>query len=76
MLVVLVVLTVVCLVATGVRLSPLPLLPIPLFGFGYYALRRVRAAGTDDRPLLVWSSFVLAAILVGFWALSRVSSWL
>ncbi|MTD56907.1 hypothetical protein [Amycolatopsis pithecellobii] len=68
--IVLLVLTVVCLVATGVRLSPFPLLPIPLFAFAYFSLRRARAAGDDDRPLLVWSSLWLTGLLVGFWALS------
>ncbi|TNC24365.1 hypothetical protein [Amycolatopsis alkalitolerans] len=70
MRIVLITLTVICLVATGVRLSPLPLLPIPLFGFGYYCLRRVRAAGDDDRTLLVWFSLLMAGLLVGFWILS------
>ncbi|TVT53530.1 hypothetical protein FNH05_11695 [Amycolatopsis rhizosphaerae] len=65
----------VCLVATGVRLSPLPLLPLPLFGFGYYALHRVRAAGREDRPLLVWSILLLVAVVVGFWVLSVAARW-
>lgn len=73
--IVLIALTVVCLIATGVRLSPLPLLPIPLFAFGYYCLRRVRAAGEADKPLVVWSSLLLAALLVGFWTLSVVANW-
>jgi hypothetical protein len=73
--VVLIVLAAVCLLATGVRLSPLPLLPVPLFGFAYYALRRTRSAGDNDRSLLIWSSLLLAAILVGFWTLSVVANW-
>lgn len=73
--VVLIVLTVVCLVGIGVRLSPLPLLPIPLFAFAYYALRRVRSAGDNDRSLLIWSSLLLAGLLVGFWTLSVVANW-
>lgn len=73
--IVLIVLTVVCLAGTGVRLSPLPLLPIPLFAFAYYALRRVRSAGDNDRSLLIWSSLLLAGLLVGFWTLSVVANW-
>ena len=71
----LLVLTLVCLVATGVRLSPLPLLPIPLFAVAYYALRRVRAAGDNDRSLLVWFLGLLASGLMGFWLLSVVARW-
>jgi hypothetical protein len=73
--VVLLVLGAVCLLATCVRLSALPLLPVPLFGLAYYALRRVRAAGDNDRALLTWSSLVLAAALVGFWVLSVAARW-
>lgn len=65
----------VCLVGTGVRLSPLPLLPLPLFGFAYYALHRIRAAGTDDRPLLTWSLLLLAAVVTGFWVFSVAARW-
>ncbi|NKQ58920.1 hypothetical protein HFP15_39360 [Amycolatopsis sp. K13G38] len=74
--VVLIVLGAVCLVATGVRLSPLPLLPLPLFAVAYYALRRARAAGHNDRALLVWFALLLSATLLGFWLLSVVSHWL
>lgn len=73
--IVLLVLTVVCLVATGVRLSPLPLLPIPLFAAAYYALRRVRTAA-DDRSLLMWFLTLLASGLIGFYLLSLASRWL
>ncbi|WP_435157265.1 hypothetical protein [Amycolatopsis sacchari] len=75
-LVVLIALTAVCLVATLVRLSPLPLLPVPLFAAGWFTLRKARNTTDDDRRLLLWSSLTLAAIFVGFWALSRVSSWM
>lgn len=68
--IVLIVLTVVCLVATGVRLSPLPLLPVPLFALSYYCLRRARSAGEDDRALVLWSGFTLASAAVGFWIMS------
>jgi hypothetical protein len=75
MRIILIVLAVVCLLATGVRLSPLPLLPIPLFAFAYYCLRRVRAAGDADKPLVIWSSLLLAGLLIGFWTLSVVANW-
>lgn len=75
MRIVLIVLAVLCLVATAVRLSPLPLLPLPLFAFAYYCLRRVRAAGHEDRRLVIWSSLLLAGLLVGFWVLSVVANW-
>jgi len=73
--VVLLVLGVVCLVATGVRLSPLPLLPLPLFAVAYYALRRARAAGNNDRALLVWFATLFAAFVLGFWVLSLAGRW-
>jgi hypothetical protein len=73
--VVLVVLAAVCVLAAGVRLSPLPLLPLPLLGVGYYALRHVRSAQEDSR-LLVWSSLCLAATLIAFWVMSVVGGWL
>jgi hypothetical protein len=73
--VVLMMLAAVCVVATAVRLSALPLLPIALFGVAYYGLRRVRAAGDNERSLLIWSATVLAATLVGFWLLSVVATW-
>jgi hypothetical protein len=73
--VVLMVLAAVCVVATAVRLSALPLLPVVLFAVAYYGLRRARSAGDNDRSLLTWSSIVLAATLVGFWLLSVVATW-
>jgi hypothetical protein len=73
--IVLVVLTAVCVIAAAVRLSPLPLLSLPLFGVGYYALRRARTAQEDSR-LLFWSSLCLAATLIGFWVMSVVGNWL
>lgn len=71
----LVVLAAVCLIASVARLSPLPLLPVPLLAVAYWGLRRVRSA-EGDRPLLFWSSVFLAAILLGFWAISVVGGWL
>lgn len=73
--VVLVVLAAVCVIAAGVRLSPLPLLPLPLLGVGYYALRQARSARQDSR-LLFWSSLCLAATLIAFWVMSVVGGWL
>jgi hypothetical protein len=73
--IVLIVLAAVCLIATAVRFSALPLLPLPLLGGAYYALRRMRAAGEDDEPLLIWSSTFLAATLLGFWLMSVVARW-
>ncbi|HJQ47425.1 MAG TPA: hypothetical protein VJ870_14090 [Amycolatopsis sp.] len=72
----LVALTVVCVVAVPVRLSALPLMPIPLFAAAYYALRRARAAGEDNRALVVWSLTLLATFLLGFWLLSTAARWL
>lgn len=42
--------TLACVVAAPVRLSVLPAIPLPVLGFGFYALRRVRRAGTEFRP--------------------------
>lgn len=71
----LLVLAAICLVATVVRLSPLPLIPIPIFAIAYWALHRSERAGDSDRALLTWSSLCLAASLIGFWALSVVGTW-
>ncbi|MCU1681225.1 MAG: hypothetical protein JWQ81_1964 [Amycolatopsis sp.] len=76
LVVVLWVLTGVCLVAIATRLSALPLIPIPLFGVGAYALRRIRATDVEDhRRLLSWTGLFLLAVLVGFWLLSVVGRW-
>ncbi|HKS47709.1 MAG TPA: hypothetical protein VJT49_21875 [Amycolatopsis sp.] len=72
--IVLVALAGVCVLATGVRLSALPLVPIPLFAVAGYALRRVRSAG-GDRSLLVWSSLCFAAAAIGFWLMSVMGRW-
>ncbi|WP_236793685.1 hypothetical protein [Amycolatopsis sp. GM8] len=72
--IVLIVLTVLCLVATGVRLSALPLVPIPLFAFSYYCLRRTNSTGDDDRSLSLWWFLLLASLVVGFWSLSVVAN--
>ncbi|WP_026153939.1 hypothetical protein [Amycolatopsis methanolica] len=75
MLVLLGLMTVACVVAAPVRLSALPLIPLPVLGVGFYALRRVRAADGDYRPLLRWSSLLFAATLIGLWLLSVVGRW-
>ncbi|OXM66166.1 MULTISPECIES: hypothetical protein [Amycolatopsis] len=67
--------TAACVIAAPVRLSALPLIPLPVLGLGFYALRRVRAAGTEYRPLLRWSCVLFAATLFGLWLLSVVGRW-
>jgi hypothetical protein len=75
LVIVLIVLVATCLVATGTRLSLLPLLPIPLLGIGAYALRRSRATNDDHRLLLAWTGLFLIATLLGFWLMSVVARW-
>jgi hypothetical protein len=76
LVVVLWVLTGFCLVAIATRLSALPLIPIPLFGLGAYALRRIRSTDVEDhRRLLSWTGLFLLAVMVGFWLLSVVARW-
>lgn len=70
-LVALVVLAVVCVLGCVVRLSPLPLFPLPLLGIAYFALRRARSAA-DDRGLMAWSSVFVAGGLLAFWVMSYV----
>ncbi|GLY67171.1 hypothetical protein [Amycolatopsis taiwanensis] len=69
----LVVLAAVCVIASGVRLSPFPLLPLPLLGTAYFGLRRTRSA-QGDRGLLVWSAVFLTGILVAFWVMSVIGT--
>lgn len=69
--VVLVVLAAICVIGAGVRLSPFPLIPLPLLGAAYFGLRRARSA-EGDRGMLVWSSMFLTAALVAFWVMSVV----
>jgi hypothetical protein len=75
LVIVIIVLVVTCLIATGTRLSFLPLLPIPLLGIGAYALRRIRATKDDHRLLLAWTGLFLIATLLGFWLMSVVARW-
>ncbi|MFF5991630.1 hypothetical protein [Prauserella flavalba] len=69
--VVLGVLAAVCVAATLTRLSPLPLLPLPLFGAAAFACRRASSAGTD-RQVVGWSVVAALATAVGFWLLGLV----
>lgn len=64
-----------CVVAAPVRLSGWPLIPLPVLGVGYYALRRVRAAGTEHSPVLRWSCLLFAAALFGLWLVSVMGRW-
>jgi len=52
-----------CLVAGVVRLSPLPLIPLPLFAGSAYALVR-------------WTGLFTGATLAGFWLISMAGRWL
>ncbi|NIH81754.1 hypothetical protein [Amycolatopsis viridis] len=61
-----------CVVAAPVRLSVLPAIPLPVLGFGFYALTRVRRAGTEFRPLLTWTSLLFTATLLGLWLISAL----
>jgi hypothetical protein len=70
--VVLCVLTVVCLAATLTRLSLWPLVPLPLLGLGFFAVRKAAAAG-DDRALLLWSTVLVSATAVAFWLIGVVA---
>jgi hypothetical protein len=75
LVVVLTVLAVTCLIATGTRLSFLPLLPIPLLAIAAFALRRIRSTKEDHRLLLAWSALFILATLLGFWLMSVVARW-
>lgn len=65
------VLGLVCVLATVVRFSPLPLLPLAPFALGAYAECRARSARTDQH-LLRWLTGAACAVAVGFWLLSVV----
>ncbi|MFF0145047.1 hypothetical protein [Amycolatopsis sulphurea] len=66
--------TVVCLIAIATRRSPLPLLPIPLFGVTYLLLRRLRTAETRAHRFR-WSMLTALAAMAGFWLVSVVGRW-
>ncbi len=67
-----------CLVAGVVRLSPLPLIPLPLFTVSAYALVRLKAVRGQDanRALVAWTGLFTAATLAGFWLISMAGRWL
>jgi hypothetical protein len=69
--VVLLVFAAVCVIGALVRLSPFPLVPLPLVGAAYFGVRRARCA-RGDRGLLVWSSVWLTGALLAFWLMSFV----
>jgi hypothetical protein len=68
------VLTGTCVVAVVARLSPLPLIPVPLFLAGGYALWQLRGV-RDRRQLLSWVMLFGIATLAGFWLISVVGRW-
>lgn len=72
------VLVVTCLVAGVVRLSLLPLIPLPLFAVSAYALIRIKAAraAETDRSLVAWTGLYAGATLTGFWLISMAGRWL
>ncbi|HEY3471171.1 MAG TPA: hypothetical protein VGL47_38970 [Amycolatopsis sp.] len=63
-----------CVVAVVARLSPLPLLPIPLFLLGGYGLWQARGV-SDRRQLFNWVLLFALATTVGFWLISVVGRW-
>lgn len=63
-----------CVVAVVARLSPLPLLPIPLFLLGGYGLWEARGV-SDRRQLFNWVLLFVLASTVGFWLISVVGRW-
>ncbi|GAB3731158.1 hypothetical protein GCM10027598_53930 [Amycolatopsis oliviviridis] len=67
-----------CLIAGVVRLSPLPLIPLPLFAGSAYALVRIKAArdAEANHALVVWTGLFTGATLAGFWLISMAGRWL
>jgi hypothetical protein len=63
-----------CVVAVVARLSPLPLIPVPLFVVGGYALWQARGV-SGRRQLFNWILLFALATLVGFWLISVVGRW-
>ncbi|WP_033261160.1 hypothetical protein [Amycolatopsis vancoresmycina] len=63
-----------CVVAVVSRLSPLPLIPVPLFVVAGFALRQARGV-TGRRQLVNWILLFALATLVGFWLISVVGRW-
>lgn len=63
-----------CLAGVATRLSPLPLIPLPLFALAWYFLRFLRAADTR-RLQLRWALLTALSTMVGFWLISVVARW-
>ncbi|MEV6879507.1 hypothetical protein [Amycolatopsis sp. NPDC051128] len=63
-----------CVVAVVARLSPLPLIPVPLFVVAGYGLWRARGV-TERRQLVNWVLLFALATVVGFWLISVVGRW-
>ncbi|GAB3159171.1 hypothetical protein GCM10027258_71820 [Amycolatopsis stemonae] len=63
-----------CVVAVVARLSPLPLLPVPLFLLAGYSLWRARGV-SERRSLFNWVLLFAIATMVGFWLISVVGRW-
>ncbi|MEV6825391.1 hypothetical protein [Amycolatopsis sp. NPDC051102] len=63
-----------CVVAVVARLSPLPLIPVPLFVVAGYALRQARGVSAR-RQLFNWVLLFALATIVGFWLISVVGRW-
>jgi hypothetical protein len=67
-----------CLVAGVVRLSPLPVIPLPLFAVSAYALLKIRSAkdAEANRSLVAWTGLYAGATMAGFWLISMAGRWL
>ncbi|MFJ1765182.1 hypothetical protein ACIOD2_32995 [Amycolatopsis sp. NPDC088138] len=63
-----------CVVAVVSRLSPLPLIPVPLFLVAGYGLWQARGV-EERRQLFNWVLLFALATLVGFWLISVVGRW-
>ncbi|WP_318306457.1 hypothetical protein [Amycolatopsis solani] len=63
-----------CVVAVVARLSPLPLIPVPLFLVAGYGLWQARGV-TERRQLVNWVLLFALATMVGFWLISVVGRW-
>lgn len=74
--IVLIVLAGVCVLAALVRLSPLPLIALPVPAVGAYAWRRMRAVRDNDRLLLIWSCVAAGAVLFTLWLFSAIPRWM
>ena len=63
-----------CVVGVVARLSPLPLIPVPLFLVAGYGLWQARGV-TERRQLSNWVLLFALATMVGFWLISVVGRW-